>query len=742
MDTQHTHSTESWHVIMRREWYIWLPSCIAVYLFVNGYYSGWTSWFTPNTSVPLLVGSDSLVMAAYIQRQLEGFWYYENIRSGYPFISTLYDFPSSFADMSIIKAFQWTGAGWIEIYHWFHITSYVLVFITTYGVFRLWNIQPRWAIVGALAFDFMPFHHERIPHFYFFWYCIVPLVYAYAWHFWQGLSGDWRRWSTVSHGVLFGIIGTLFVYWAVMSSAVLMIAGLSGSIARRSWRMLVYSMVLVGCMVAGLLVSYAPSLIYAQSNPTNMPLVREVEDSDRFALWPIALLTPAPANTPLGQAYHQFLDAQHITSEHNVNSFIGAIGLVVAGIAFLSHLIGRASAPFLRFLAVMAIGLVLYAAVGSLGLSISLYVTAFIRATNRIFIFISFAGIAACMYAIQYIQRTYGAGRPLVTAVVMIVCAASVWFDAPMSAGPYRDATWQQRATAWQQERRFFVESEALLGQGAAVYQLPALFFPEGDYVGFAYGQMRCYAYTSMYCSHGDVFGRDGYLFFRELQQVPVAQQLEIVAQLGFDGVMISRPYYGRNSALEREISAQLGQPLLERDDKSVVLYKIAPTGPKIPRRTLAEVIDQTGFLKTDYQIRQQSAITTPIEFWRPWLPGSIRYVRGLYDTEARGRWNDGKSARYVTIVFDEPLPKRFRLDVTALAWGRSVGAPVYVRVGDASAELRFGHKFSTQSVELTYTGTENRLILVPPFRERASEFDFRYLSFLLNQMTITPLPE
>lgn len=741
MDTHHVPaSSQSWRAILWREWFIWVPITIGIYLFVNGYYSGGTSWLTPNTTIPLLYSADALFIAPYMQRQLEGNWYFESVRMGYPFVATLYDFPSTFAEMGLLSLMQWAWPSWVEAYHWWYVLSYVLVFVVTYVVFRHWRIQPVWAVIGALAFDFMPFHHDRIAHPYFFWYFIVPIVFAYGWKFWQGYLLRWRHWSGVTHLLLFGAIGTFYVYWAVMSSAVLVVAGVVGSAVHRNWRILLQSVVLTSCMVAGLLVSYAPSLRFAQENPTNMPLVREVEDSEKFALWPIALLTPAPAHTTLGQAYHQFLDDQGLPSEHNVNTFLSALGIVFALSAFAWHLLGREASAFLRFLAVIIIGLTVYAAVGGLGLSVSLYVTSLIRATNRILVFIAFAGITACMYVIQHVHRTYAAQRPWRVWALASVLLVLVWFDAPMAAGPYRNADWSTRMTAWEQERRFFVESEQALGAGAAVYQLPALFFPEGD-LEPAYGQMRCFLFSRMLCSHGDVFGRDGYLFYRELQNAPIVQQLDVVARLGFDGVMVSRNYYRTNPRLEQEIAAQLGDPIVVSTDRSLALYRLTPTGPKIPGRTLAQIVEQGQFLQAEYQIRQQTAITTPIEFWRPWLPSSVRYVRGLYDAESRGRWNDGKSARQVTIVFKESLPARFRLDITALAWGRSVDAPVQVRIGSTVAEVRFGHELSMQSVTLTNPRADTRLTLVPPFRERASDQDYRYLSFLLHSMLITPVP-
>ena len=741
MDTQHTQSSsQSWHAIVWREWYIWLPVTMAVYLFVNGYYSGWTSWLTPNTAIPLLYSADALFIAPYMQRQLESEWYFESVRMGYPFVATLYDFPSTFAEMGLLTLMQWAWPSWVEAYHWWYVISYALVFVVTYVVFRHWQIDPVWAVIGALAFDFMPFHHDRIAHPYFFWYFIVPIVYAYGWKFWQGHLLRWRHWSSVVHLLLFGAIGTFYVYWAVMSSAVLLVTSVIGSATRRNWRILAQGVILIGCMIAGLLVSYLPSLRFSQEYPTNMPLVREVEDSEKFALWPMALLTPAPAHTPLGQAYQQFLDDQGLPSEHNINTVLSAVGLLIVFGAFALHLLGRDVPMFLRFLAVIAIGLTLYAAVGGLGLTVSLYVTSLIRATNRIVVFIAFAGITALIYTVQHIHRMFALQRPWRGWVLASVLLGLIWFDAPMAAGPYRNAAWSSRMTAWEQERRFFEESEQAIGAGAAVYQLPALFFPEGD-MNPAYSQMRCFLFSRMFCSHGDVFGRDGYLFYRELQNAPIQQQLEVIARLGFDGVMISRNYYRANPRLEQEIAMQLGDPIVVSADQTLVLYRVEPTGPQLPGRTLAQIVDQSGFLQTEYQIRQQTAITTPIEFWRPWLPSSVRYVRGLYDAESRGRWNDGKSARQVSIVFNEPLPARFRLEITALAWGRSVGAPVRVVFGTTATEMVFGHVLSTQSVIMTNSAANNQLILIPPFRERASDQDYRYLSFLLNQMTITPLP-
>ena len=102
--------------ILKDEVVYWLPMVIATYVLINGYLSGWTSYLLPEMRVPLTFSGDGLLFGMFIQRQIEGFWYFENMRSGYPFVSSFYNFPMSFLDPLTIKLIGWMTPSWYAIY--------------------------------------------------------------------------------------------------------------------------------------------------------------------------------------------------------------------------------------------------------------------------------------------------------------------------------------------------------------------------------------------------------------------------------------------------------------------------------------------------------------------------------------------------------------------------------------------------------------------------------------------------
>jgi phosphoglycerol transferase len=118
--------------ILKNEIVYWLPMVIATYVLINGYLSGWTSYLLPEVQVPLPLSGDALFFGVYIQRQMEGFWYFENMRSGYPFISSFYNLPMSMIDALTIKLMGMMTTSWYAIYIGYIVLSFVLVGITSY----------------------------------------------------------------------------------------------------------------------------------------------------------------------------------------------------------------------------------------------------------------------------------------------------------------------------------------------------------------------------------------------------------------------------------------------------------------------------------------------------------------------------------------------------------------------------------------------------------------------------------
>ena len=183
--------------ILKTEVRYWFPMVFVTYVLINGYLSGWSTWVIPDVDVPLKFDGDTLSYGVMFLRQIQGFWYFENTRFGYPFVSTLYDFPMSFLDAATIKVIGLVAPTWYAIYTIYVVISFVVNALIGYAAMRAMDISIRWALVGAVLFTIVPFHFYRIGHIVYIIYVGVPLAYYMAWQLWQGSQHMWRRHNIV-----------------------------------------------------------------------------------------------------------------------------------------------------------------------------------------------------------------------------------------------------------------------------------------------------------------------------------------------------------------------------------------------------------------------------------------------------------------------------------------------------------------------------------------------------------------
>jgi len=369
-------------------------------------------------------------------------------------------------------------------------------------------------------------------------------------------------------------------------------------------------------------------------------------------------------------------------------------------------------------------------------LIVSLLLTSIIRGTNRLAIFATFIGIMAFVWSLQQ----FGVRRQLSHRAMMGISTAALLFglgvDNPVIADPLKFAL-PKRAAAWQQEVKFFRDVESLAGAGAAVYQLPAVAFPEHDPV---YRQTRCALYTTLHCSHGNSFGRDGAIFYEMLADAPAPTQLAVLSRLGFTGLMIDRSYRNMND-LEHNLRTALGYtPAIESGDAKLVYYVLPPPiGALKPGQEIADVIATAQFLQAEYALHTNTDTQTPIDFRKPWLPGSVKSIVGIYEYNTQGRWSNASDFRNVVVTMRAPLPQKFTLSITALAWTHNINAPVTVMVGNQRQQVRFKGSMTTNVLTFTTDGNAHTITIIPAYRQQASENDARFLALLLQQIQITP---
>lgn len=78
------------------------------------------------------------------------------------------------------------------------------------------------------------------------------------------------------------------------------------------------------------------------------------------------------------------------------------------------------------------------------------------------------------------------------------------------------------------------------------------------------------------------------------------------------------------------------------------------------------------------------------IDFTRSEWPGLIDSTQGLSTAETGGTWSNGD---VVTLNFAQPLPRSFKVHLTAKAFGPNIGKNFVARVGNETATFRLKEK-------------------------------------------------
>lgn len=90
-------------------------------------------------------------------------------------------------------------------------------------------------------------------------------------------------------------------------------------------------------------------------------------------------------------------------------------------------------------------------------------------------------------------------------------------------------------------------------------------------------------------------------------------------------------------------------------------------------------------------------------------LPKNVLSVNGLSRREAWGRWSDANVASKITIQYTERLPQKFKMLLTAKAWGKNINKPVDIRVGNNIQNVRLQSKSGTY--ELSFDDVDHDTI-------------------------------
>jgi phosphoglycerol transferase len=748
--------------IFKTEWLIWLPLAVLAFFGASLLMSGWPNGLSPELTTPFSYDGDGMAYLWNVHRAIEGTWYFDNHRTGFPFGSNHLDYPTSDTGSYLaIKLLGWLIPSASAALNLYYLLGFSLCAVTSYLVARTVRVSISFAFATALIYSFTSFHFGRVGHLFFTWYFVVPLFFYVGFRLLSEqnvfLETAHRFKSKLINAVALVTLASFGIYYSFFGCLVIVFCTGIAFCIHRSWKYVFEGLLTVSFIVFGVLLNVLPSLLNIFTHGANREGVnRLAAESELYALKITQLLLPRSDHRldSFFEVTNRYNSAFPLISE-NVSASLGMVGsigfVVLLGFALSLPFFKRKDTNALslltfQVLAILCIGLVLMGTVGGISSLFSLFVSSAIRSWNRISIFIAFISVLACLLAVdlwvgKFIKARFGKIAALLIAASLV--AFGVW---DQTAKPCHTCQLANQ-NLYQNDRTFIRTVENSLPKTAAIYQLPYATYPENGAVNAmgSYDPARGHLHSEhLNWSFGGMRGREGDWFYRKLAQLPISEQVAVVAAMGFSGVYIDRRGYLsvkpesvrrctdflktqvsriKNNCLsfaelEQEIAntpeAQTTtKPFISTDQQLIFI----PFKPELSTAKTSAAMSQTTqanayLLPIGFQLvngipqQVEGGFETAIDFRMddPDMPhyyGGVTGVGGISisNGERLGRWSDALKAKHVTVWLAKPLPKKFQLQITASAAGLNTQKPMTIKIGDQSQTMLFGAGFETKSV-------------------------------------------
>jgi phosphoglycerol transferase len=565
---------------------------------------------------------------------------------GWPFSLQLYDNPETGDNLqlALLRGLGFILCDAVLTVNVYYLLTFVAVSLAAWFVLRRLGVSRLVAAVVAILYSFVPYHFARgEAHLLLSGYFMVPIATLLIL---QVLSDDppftarresperrWRiaLWSrrAVPWILACMALGSTGPYYAFFAALLLGAAVVADFVARRSWQRVASGAVATGIVVVVLLLNLSPSFLYwAVHGQNDQAIPRGVSETEMNGLRIAELVLPR-----VDHRIDAFADAQRksdrfspvATSERGQQlGLIGAIGFVGLLVFTLSRLLRRrgddgSRAPPLdpradvgKRLGLLTVVAVIVAAVSGFSLLISAVGVRYIRSYNRISVFIAFFALVAVAFALDWVVARVPRwrGRAFIAGVVCVAVLAVGVADQTSSADV---PDYKALERAWDSDDVFMHGIQRDLGSGAAVFQLPYVFFPEAGFIigTGPYDQVRGWLHAdSLRWSWGSVRGREGD-WQGAVVRLPAPEALDALTAVGFTGLMIDRAGYEDGGAvIEAEYTSTLGQEPRVSPDRRLLFYDLRPWARGLRTRLTKADIDALRRKTLDARAAPPGALT------------------------------------------------------------------------------------------------------------------------------------
>ncbi len=486
---------------------------------------------------------------------------------------------ADWADNPVVEEILFWGTGllarWTGLFAALNIKlmlAHLLAGISFFFVARYFQALRAWAFAGALAFGLAPFVFSESPHHSnvaIVWHVPFFLI-VWRWAISPGGIVPWGKNFWLALALAF-VTGLQNIYYTNIFCQLTLLCGAVSAWRGRRWSPLLGALgVIGGSALAFTLMAFDTLAYRLHEGPNPLALARAYHWLEIYALKLVDLFVPPPTHQLDFLAQFSAAHARKLAIV-NEGSYLGVLGIVsLCSLVFLSAraAISRGRIP-VEFWQVLWIFVVF--TTGGLNTIVGVFGLTLFRAGYRVGIVIL---AVVLLFFVRKVSRWPGGS--LSTLLAVLASAVVLVDQVPRSVSPEAKAL---IALQIESDREFTREMERLLPEGAMIFQLPAMDYPESPVPGITpYEHLRPYLYSrTLRFSFGSVKGRGGRMLQPPVSGEDYAAFADDLQRQGFAAIFINlRGYRDGGREILASLSASGYRELVQSKTGDLLLVKIA----------------------------------------------------------------------------------------------------------------------------------------------------------------------
>lgn len=578
---------------------------------------------------------------------------------GMPLGTTSYDFPNNSIFHNIVmKLIYLIFDNWVFAINGYYLLGYFLVSILTLFVLKKLGISKSIAIICSVIYAFLPYHYLRgISHLTLGAYYMIPIAVWYIIKFMKGEKLFVKKnnriinLNNIINLIVLLILGAYGIYYAFFICYFFVIA-IIYRVANKKIKGIFEIIGSIIIIILSLLMTMLPNFIYWMGNGNNLgAAVRNGFETELYSVKIAQLILPITGHRIGFFAKIRDLYNLYPCTTENSSISLGmlmSVGfLVLLFCIFLLHRLKKDDN--LKCLSILNIAAILLATMGGFSSIISL-ITPMLRCFNRISVFIAMFSICCIAILLEKVKKRFKRGYKKYIFVVIIVLLGFIGIIDQTSSRYIPD--YNEIKKQYTIDDDFVKQIESIENEGAMIYQMPYIVFPESGNIKNigGYESFKGYIHsTKLKWSYGAMKGRIEDAWLQKTAGKPLKEMLEDISLVGFEGIYLDSYGYSEQDAteLEKKLTNLLDTEPIVSTDGRLYYFNMDNYNKMVTDRYSAE----------EYNQLKDKVITSVMDMWST----GIHQLEN--DNNKTFRWseqyselylcNPSDKAQVVTINFD-----------------------------------------------------------------------------------------